>query len=189
MKNVILVMMALVGWVAGTASQAQPADSTGAGRAISAQGTISSSTATTGTYTPPPVVVADTPPPAPVYDANRAWTLSFVGETKCLSQWCLTIEPGGVVKSYRAGIYWCTYGAPGDSAEPVPFSSVTNSHRNNGGSEIIDSYTYWFAKRSGGTWILFTQQVGPGGGSPYGPYSGGSTCSQAYWDDFYSGIW
>jgi len=36
------------------AAQAQPADSTGAGRAISAQGTISSSSGTTGTYSPPP---------------------------------------------------------------------------------------------------------------------------------------
>jgi len=83
MKNVILVMMALVGWVACTASQAQPVDSTGAGRAISAQGTISSSTATTGSYTPTPVL----PPVAPGPFANsryQPWTLAFQGQEKCM---------------------------------------------------------------------------------------------------------
>ncbi len=36
------------------AAQAQPADSTGAGQVISSQGTISSSSGTTGTYMPQP---------------------------------------------------------------------------------------------------------------------------------------
>jgi len=87
------------------AAQAQPADSTGAGRAISAQGTISSSTATTGTYTPPPAQVIDTPP-APVYDANRAWALSFVGETKCLPNdpnYCFKINPDGTILRIGSG--------------------------------------------------------------------------------------
>ena len=85
------------------AAQAQPADSTGAGRVISSQGTISSSSGTTGTYTPaPPQVIA----PAPVYDANRAWTLSFVGETKCLpndANYCFKINPDGTILRIGSG--------------------------------------------------------------------------------------
>jgi len=62
------------------AAQAQPADSTGAGRAISAQGTISSSSGTTGTYSPP-VSVA----PGPFANSRyQPWTLAFQGQEKCM---------------------------------------------------------------------------------------------------------
>ena len=86
------------------AAQAQPADSTGAGRVISSQGTISSSSGTTGTLTAEDMRPA--PAPAPVYDANRAWTLSFVGETKCLpndANYCFKINPDGTILRIGSG--------------------------------------------------------------------------------------
>lgn len=65
------------------AAQAQPADSTGAGRVISSQGTISSSSGTTGTYTPAP----PQPPQSQGPFANsryQPWTLAFQGQEKCM---------------------------------------------------------------------------------------------------------
>ena len=62
------------------AAHAQPADSTGAGRVISSQGTISSSSGTTGTYTPAPVQ-----PPGPFANSRyQPWTLAFQGQEKCM---------------------------------------------------------------------------------------------------------
>jgi hypothetical protein len=65
------------------AAQAQPADSARAGGVISSQGTIAGSSATTGSYSPPPPTPA---PPAlgPFADTPyKPWTLAFQGQQKC----------------------------------------------------------------------------------------------------------
>jgi hypothetical protein len=80
------------------AAQAQPADSTGAGRAISAQGTISSSSGTTGTYTPPPPQVTYTPPaPTPQSRSNISWTMYFKNTSKCDWASCAHIDGSGQI--------------------------------------------------------------------------------------------
>ena len=89
------------------AAQAQPADSTGAGRVISSQGTISSSSGTTGTltaerFTPLP---APTPAPVPQSGTNIAWTMYFKNTSRCDWASCANIDGIGQI-SWASNYPW-----------------------------------------------------------------------------------
>jgi hypothetical protein len=152
------------------AAQAQPADSTGAGRAISAQGTISSSTATTGTYTPTPAPVAPTPapPPAPV---NRPWTLSFIGQTRCSTDGynhCATIDSNGAINGRRP----VNTEAIAFSSGTFPYSVMERISGRNGGCNTQTTYrgqNITASLNGGGDWGVDPVDTGTSCYDYYGP--------------------
>ena len=90
------------------AAQAQPADSTGAGRVISSQGTISSSSGTTGTLTAEDMRPAPAPAPVPQSGTNVSWTMYFKNTSKCDWASCAYIDSIGQVSwtpTYNAPTY------------------------------------------------------------------------------------
>jgi hypothetical protein len=91
------------------AAQAQPADSTGAGRVISSQGNISSSSGTTGTLTVEQMILALPPAPAPApvpqSGTNIAWTMYFKNTSRCDWASCANIDGSGQI-SWASNYWW-----------------------------------------------------------------------------------